>query len=112
MNESIDQSIVRTLKWVFTDQSSTPWKEEKRADLIEVNIDGQTFCQFSMRISTIILQNLMSTSAATVSSRGRNSVGPKHTPKFETVIKFRAEFPAILKDGAKTWTWMSLDGKS
>lgn len=39
----------------------------------------------------------MSIIEATVSSSGRNKVGPKHTAKFPTVIKFLSLFFATLK---------------
>jgi hypothetical protein len=48
----------------------------------------QTLSQLSMRSSTTTFPNFISIIAATVSSSGRRSVGPKHTPKFDTVIKF------------------------
>ena len=41
-----------------------------------------------MRISTTTLANLMSIMAATVSSSARSRVGPKHTPRLDTVIRF------------------------
>lgn len=53
--------------------------------------------QFSINISTTILWNLISIMEATVSSSGRSRVGPKHTAKFPTVIKFLSLFLATLK---------------
>ena len=50
--------------------------------------------QFSIRISTITLANLMSIIAATVSSSSRSKVGPKQTPKLPTVIIFLSDFEA------------------
>lgn len=47
-------------------------------------------------ISTTTLQNLISIIAAIVSSSGRSSVGPKHTPRLDMVIKFLSAFPATL----------------
>ena len=55
-----------------------------------------------MRISTTTLANLMSMMAATVSSSARSSVGPKQTPRFETVIMFRLQFAA---------TWVKMGKK-
>lgn len=56
-----------------------------------------TLSQFSIKISTTTLPNLMSIIAATVSSSGRNKVGPKHIPRFEIVIKFLLDSFAILQ---------------
>lgn len=50
-----------------------------------------------MRISTTILQNFMSIIAATVSSSGRMSDGPKQTPRLATVILFSSLISATLK---------------
>jgi hypothetical protein len=47
-----------------------------------------------MRISTTTLANLMSMIAATVSSSARKRVGPKQTPRFDTVIMLRFELAA------------------
>ena len=52
--------------------------------------------QFSIRISTTTLANLMSIMAATVSSSSRNKVGPKQTPKLPTVIMFLLALAATL----------------
>ena len=51
------------------------------------DIGGKKISQFSIRISTTSLQNLMSIIEATVSSLGRSSVGPKTTPRLAAVIK-------------------------
>jgi hypothetical protein len=58
--------------------------------------DGKNLSHFSIKISITSLQNLMSIMLATVSSRGRKSVGPKHTPKLLAVIKFVSDFEATL----------------
>ena len=50
--------------------------------------DGKNLSHFSIKISITSLQNLMSMIEATVSSLGLKSVGPKHTPRLEAVIKF------------------------
>lgn len=50
-----------------------------------------------MRISTTILQNFMSIIAATVSSSGRMSDGPKQTPRLATVILFSSLISATLQ---------------
>ena len=44
-----------------------------------------------------MLHHLMFMMAATDSSGGRNSVGPKHTPRFGTVIKFLLAYPDTLE---------------
>ncbi len=44
-----------------------------------------------------MLQNLMSIMAAIVSSSGRINVGPKHTPRFATVIRFLLLFSDTLE---------------
>lgn len=59
-------------------------------------------------ISTTTLQNLMSIMAAMVSSSGRRSVGPKHTPKFDMVIKFLLDFAATLFKKQKSTSGLSL----
>ena len=41
----------------------------------------------------------MSIIAAIVSSSGRRRVGPKHTPKLDTVIKFLSDLAATLQKG-------------
>ena len=50
--------------------------------------DEKNRSQFSIKIEITSLQNLMSMIEATVSSRGRNKLGPKTTPKLDAVIKF------------------------
>lgn len=58
-----------------------------------------------MSISTTTLKNLNSIIAAIVSSRGLNSVGPKQTPKFLTVIRLffsLSETLKLLKISSKT----------
>ena len=59
--------------------------------------------QFSIRISTTWLLNLMSMMEATVSSFGLSRVGPKQTPKFEAVIRFLSDLEATL-DKCRTKT--------
>ena len=52
--------------------------------------------QCVIMISTTTLVNLMSMIAATVSSSALNSVGPKQTPRLETVIRFLSDFSTTL----------------
>lgn len=56
-----------------------------------------TCSQCAMSTSTTTLQNLMSMMAAMVSSFGLRSVGPKHTPKLPTVIRFSLQRSATLE---------------
>jgi hypothetical protein len=55
------------------------------------------FSAWVMSISMTMLQYLMSTMALSESSSGRNSVGPKQTPRLLTVIKFDWLFAATLE---------------
>lgn len=52
--------------------------------------------QWVIMISTTTLVNLMSMMAATVSSSALNKVGPKQTPRLETVMRFLSDFSTTL----------------
>ena len=58
---------------------------------------GKNRSQCSIKISTAWLQNLMSMMEATVSSRGRSRVGPKHTPRLDAVIRLISLFTATYR---------------
>ena len=54
--------------------------------------------QWLIMISTTTLVNLMSMMAATVSSSARKRVGPKQTPRLETVIRFLSDLATTLQE--------------